>query len=182
MLLGHTRISPPPPAGLYPFLTAAQRDPHDLIAHVSFVPQRLATGGAFYDFTARYGAVREQDRVTLREWLQVVDDTLAEALDLRHLLDLPLVALSNGQTRRARILRALMRTPPPQILLLTEPLSMFCLFCGFGLMVGSWFGCGSSAEAFGVALCAAWGVFAEGGYDSSGARSGSRVDYTCRSG
>jgi ABC-type cobalamin/Fe3+-siderophores transport system ATPase subunit len=127
MLLGHTRIAPPPPTGLYPFLTASQRDPHDLIAHVSFSPQRSASGGAFYDFTARYGAVREEDRTTLRESLEgVVDDTLAESLDLKRLLDLPLVALSNGQTRRARILQALMRTPKPEVLVLTEPLS-WCL-------------------------------------------------------
>jgi ABC-type Mn2+/Zn2+ transport system ATPase subunit len=124
MLLGHTRIAPPPPTGLYPFLTASQRDPHDLITHVSFSPQRSASGGAFYDFTARYGAVREEDRTTLRESLEgVVDDALAESLDLKRLLDLPLVALSNGQTRRARILQALMRTPKPEVLVLTEPLS-----------------------------------------------------------
>ncbi|KAG8790432.1 hypothetical protein FRC12_011860 [Ceratobasidium sp. 428] len=124
MLLGHTRIAPPPPDGLYPFLTASQRDPHDLIAHVSFSPQRSASGGAFYDFTARYGAVREEDRTTLRESLEgVVDGALAESLDLKRLLDLPLVALSNGQTRRARVLQALMRVPKPEVLVLTEPLT-----------------------------------------------------------
>ena len=42
-------------------------------------------------------------------------------LELREFLDLPLVALSNGQTRRARILRALLRKP--RVLLLDEPLS-----------------------------------------------------------
>ncbi|QRW25325.1 TCP-1/cpn60 chaperonin family (T-complex protein 1) [Rhizoctonia solani] len=109
--------------GLYPFLVASGRDPHDLIAHVSFAPQRLASGGAFYDFTARYGAVREEDRMTLRESLGTVDESLAETLDLKRLLDLPLVALSNGQTRRARILQALMRNPAPEVLVLTEPLT-----------------------------------------------------------
>ncbi|CAE6396045.1 unnamed protein product [Rhizoctonia solani] len=123
MLLGHTRITPAPPDGLYPFLTASGHDPHDLISHVSFAPQRLASGGAFYDFTARYGAVREEDKMTLRESLGAVDEALAEALDLKRLLDLPLVALSNGQTRRARILRALMHNPAPEVLVLTEPLT-----------------------------------------------------------
>ncbi|KAG8687706.1 hypothetical protein FRC08_011843 [Ceratobasidium sp. 394] len=124
MLLGHTRITPPPPTGLYPFLTASQHDPHDLVAHVSFSPQRTASGGAFYDFTARYGAVREEDRTTLRESLEgVIDDALAESLDLKRLLDLPLISLSNGQTRRARILQALMRVPRPEVLVLTEPLT-----------------------------------------------------------
>ncbi|ELU41996.1 ABC transporter domain-containing protein [Rhizoctonia solani AG-1 IA] len=122
ILLGHTRITPSPSGGLYPFLVASGRDPHDLIAHVSFAPQRLASGGAFYDFTARYGAVREEDRMTLRESLGTVDESLAETLDLKRLLDLPLVALSNGQTRRARILQALMRNPAPEVLVLTEPL------------------------------------------------------------
>ncbi|KDN47894.1 hypothetical protein RSAG8_03314, partial [Rhizoctonia solani AG-8 WAC10335] len=123
MLLGHTRITPPPPDGLYPFLTASGHDPHDLISHVSFAPQRLASGGAFYDFTARYGAVREEDRITLRESLGAVDEVLAETLDLKRLLDLPVVALSNGQTRRAQILRVLMRSPAPEVLVLTEPLT-----------------------------------------------------------
>ncbi|CAE6374762.1 unnamed protein product [Rhizoctonia solani] len=123
MLLGHTRITPPPPDGLYPFMVESGRNPHDLVAHVSFAPQRLASGGAFYDFTARYGAVREEDRVTLREYLGTVDELLAETLDLKRLLDLPLIALSNGQTRRARILQTLMRKPAPEVLVLTEPLT-----------------------------------------------------------
>jgi ABC-type molybdate transport system ATPase subunit len=42
-------------------------------------------------------------------------------LGLKHLLDLPLVALSNGQTRRARIFKALLAQP--ELLLLNEPLS-----------------------------------------------------------
>ncbi|KAG8710852.1 hypothetical protein FRC11_004047 [Ceratobasidium sp. 423] len=123
MLLGHTRITPSPPDGLYPFLTTSGRDPHDLVSHVSFAPERLGSGGAFYDFTARYGAVREEDRITLRESLGAVNEALAETLDLKRLLDLPLVALSNGQTRRARILQALMRNPAPEVLVLTEPLT-----------------------------------------------------------
>jgi ABC-type multidrug transport system ATPase subunit len=48
-------------------------------------------------------------------------EELIEKLGLSHLLDLPLVALSNGQTRRARIVKALLERP--DILLLDEPLS-----------------------------------------------------------
>ena len=119
---------------------------------VSFAHRPRASGGTFYDYTARYGAVREEDRITLRQSLFpeesglihnsisafIVDGEIVpgkeekeervrhfqewvEKLGLEHLLDLPLVALSNGQTRRARIVKALLNKPG--ILLLDEPLS-----------------------------------------------------------
>lgn len=44
-----------------------------------------------------------------------------ENLGLKPLLDLPLVALSNGQTRRERIVKALL--DQPEIIILDEPLS-----------------------------------------------------------
>lgn len=50
-------------------------------------------------------------------------ETLANNLQLSDKLDLPLVALSNGQTRRASVLRQLLFRP--DVLLLDEPLSMF---------------------------------------------------------
>ena len=48
-------------------------------------------------------------------------EDLSDKLGLKDLLDLPLVALSNGQTRWARIIKALLERP--DILLLDEPLS-----------------------------------------------------------
>ena len=93
-------------------------------------------GGAFYDHTARYGAVRDEDGWTLKDSLSpgVLDtdvvgeegkggklDELVDKLRLKDLMDLPLIALSNGQTRRARIARAVMKAP--EVLLLDEPLS-----------------------------------------------------------
>jgi ABC-type Mn2+/Zn2+ transport system ATPase subunit len=50
-------------------------------------------------------------------------DALIRQLGLEQLLDIPLIALSNGQTRRARIARAIFRQP--EVLLLDEPLSEF---------------------------------------------------------
>jgi ABC-type molybdenum transport system ATPase subunit/photorepair protein PhrA len=78
--------------------------------------------------------MREEDRVTLRQhFLESVDPEeastviqVAESLELKRYLDLPLVALSNGQTRRARIVRALLRRP--KVLLLDEPLSRCVLY------------------------------------------------------
>lgn len=139
MLLGHLRITPSPPAGLFPFLfdpsSGSWRDPLTCVSIVSFAHRPRASGGAFYDYSARYGAVREEDRVTLRESMfseaqsedvQKKFNELAETLGLINLLDLPLVALSNGQTRRARVLKALLSKP--ELLLLDEPLSKYIGF------------------------------------------------------
>lgn len=133
MLMGHLRVSPSPPEGLFPFLSNHSsepwRDPSTCVSMVSFAHRPRSSGGAFYDYTARYGAVREEDRLTLRESMfaenvdstQDIFDKMTENLGLKNLLDLPLVALSNGQTRRARILRAVLSKP--ELLLLDEPLS-----------------------------------------------------------
>ncbi|KAK0505745.1 P-loop containing nucleoside triphosphate hydrolase protein [Armillaria luteobubalina] len=152
MLLGHLRISPypPPPGGLFPFLFP--RDPQAHVSVVSFGNQRRASGGAFYDYTARYGAVQEEDRITLRQHMfpetlnvdvvppelrdpsseapvqvqlapekQQLFDNFVDQMGLKKFLDLPLIALSNGQTRRARILKAIWTQP--ELLLLDEPLT-----------------------------------------------------------
>lgn len=118
-------------------------------------------GGAFYDYTARYGAIRDEDALTLRESMfpesipeekpdplaaspferpkikrpafddvvklsdvdKAMFDNLVREMDLERLLDLPLIALSNGQTRRARIVRAVLSKP--EVMLLDEPLSVY---------------------------------------------------------
>jgi ABC-type molybdenum transport system ATPase subunit/photorepair protein PhrA len=155
-LLGNMRISPPPPGGPLPSLALKSRPINEAISFVSFAHRPRASGGAFYDYTARYGAVREEDRITLRQSMFPKESGLAqesikssladkmqtktasqteeraqrfeeliEKLELIHLLDLPFVALSNGQTRRARIVKALLEQP--DVLLLDEPLSEFWL-------------------------------------------------------
>lgn len=124
------RIAPPPLNGVFPFLSEFDppRDPYSSVRMVSFAYRRqLSSDGGFYDYSARYGAVREEDRVTLRE--SILKDAgdvrlleeLSKNLELLDKLDLPLVALSNGQTRRASVLRQLLLTP--NVLLLDEPLS-----------------------------------------------------------
>ena len=50
-------------------------------------------------------------------------NTLVKEMHLDQLLDLPLIALSNGQMRRARIVKAVLKKP--ELLLLDEPLSTF---------------------------------------------------------
>lgn len=157
VLIGHLKLSPPPPppGGLFPFLNG--RDPHKLVSLVSFAHRPRAAGGAFYDYTARYGAVREEDKRTLRETFfpetarplhelaipafhehpqvnlaeltdeqkdsrrRALFEDLMEKLGLSQLLDLPMIALSNGQTRKARIIKALLEQP--ELLILDEPLS-----------------------------------------------------------
>jgi len=148
-------MDPVPPNGLFPFLkdSSASLEPHedieqDTILHVSFAPKKRMVGGGFTDYTARYGAMRDQDGQTLRESLlesltnaplvaapaeftpQTDDkvasreqreelEQVASRLRLVPQLDIPMIALSNGQLRRARILRQLIRHP--KLLLLEDP-------------------------------------------------------------
>jgi ABC-type sugar transport system ATPase subunit len=130
-------VYPAPPKGIFPFLISLNppRDIYNAVSIVSFATRLRSSGGAFYDFTARYGALRDEERITLRESLlsghtkngapigSPAVEEMSEHLQLRGLLDIPLIALSNGQIRRARILRELLERP--KVLVLDEPLSMY---------------------------------------------------------
>ncbi|EPQ55255.1 P-loop containing nucleoside triphosphate hydrolase protein, partial [Gloeophyllum trabeum ATCC 11539] len=141
VLDGRYRLKPPPHGGLFPFLSSYRPN---AVSLVSFAHRPRAAGGQFYDYTARYGSVWEEDKITLRQSMfpetlpefarrdnqhavEMTDedkelfDELVRKLDLGGLLDLPLIALSNGQTRKARILKALLARP--ELMLLDEPLT-----------------------------------------------------------
>lgn len=138
---GRYRLKPPPHGGLFPFLSSYRPN---AVSLVSFAHRPRAAGGQFYDYTARYGSVWEEDKITLRQSMfpetlpefarrdnqhavEMTDedkelfDELVRKLDLGGLLDLPLIALSNGQTRKARILKALLVRP--ELMFLDEPLT-----------------------------------------------------------
>ncbi|EJD40307.1 P-loop containing nucleoside triphosphate hydrolase protein [Auricularia subglabra TFB-10046 SS5] len=126
LLLGHLRLSP---AGADPLPFLRGEDSRDAVHAVAFSTRPRSWGSSFYDYSARYGAARGEDARTFRHVLQDLGahneqiDTLATRLEVHDLLDLPLVALSNGQTRRARVMQALLRAPAPKLLVLDEPLS-----------------------------------------------------------
>jgi ATPase subunit of ABC transporter with duplicated ATPase domains len=136
----------PPGSRSYPFLATpeiAQKDPrlrspNHAIQYVGFDAERGATSlrGAY--LSARYESRREVTDFTLRQYLlghtelNAAEELLyhpkeelfrqvANELLLDSLLELPVSNLSNGQTRRAKIAKALLETP--EVLLLNSPFS-----------------------------------------------------------
>ena len=103
------------------------------IRHLAFA--RPPPSGEFTDFTARYGALQDEDKMSFRQTLSALNppptmneiEEVARVMRIHHLLDLPSVSLSSGQTRRARIAAALLTRPV--LLLLEDPMA--------GLDVGS---------------------------------------------
>lgn len=138
VLMGRARANPSL-SRTWPFLEDhPHKLLHDLVSKVAFKTRLRGFGapsqiGEFTDYTARFGALQEEDQVTLKEHLEefMKDNELrvdadqiqdvARRLRLEDLLERPLIGLSNGQTRRARIARALLKQPP--VLILEEP---FC--------------------------------------------------------
>lgn len=137
-ILGRARADPPQSRS-WPFISK-DTPVEERIKKVSFNTRLESTApgavaGEFTDYTARYFSIRadEEAALTLRKHLlkhipqeggdEGFLDKTVKALKLDHLLDIPLVALSNGQTRRARIARALLARP--EVLILEEPFSGF---------------------------------------------------------
>jgi hypothetical protein len=129
-LLSRHRIQPiPPPPGLFPYITSLTPTSSDtkLIRHLAFA--RPPPTGEFTDFTARYGALQEEDKLSFRQTLSALHPTpsegdiekVAKVMRIDHLLDLPSVSLSSGQTRRARIAAALLSKPV--LLFLEDPMA-----------------------------------------------------------
>lgn len=139
-VLGRARADPPS-SRQWPFI-GTSKQVEDVIRKVAFNTRLesnsyLAQSGEFTDYTARYYGIRkdDEDAITLHDHLRKYasldgvssanqDKSIlqtATTLRLNHLLRIPLIALSNGQTRRARIARALLTRPG--VLVLEEPFS-----------------------------------------------------------
>ncbi|RDA96256.1 hypothetical protein CP533_1760 [Ophiocordyceps camponoti-saundersi (nom. inval.)] len=128
----------PPSARSFPYLTARRRSPLDAMRYVGFgsgAQESLADVKDTY-VSARYESKRDAADFCLGDYLrgrtqvnvgedkesplpaELVERTAAD-FGLGRFLDSPVVFLSNGQTRRARIARALLTGP--EVLLLDEP-------------------------------------------------------------
>jgi ABC-type molybdenum transport system ATPase subunit/photorepair protein PhrA len=139
-ILAGQHICIPSQARSYPYLSSISQSPHSAIKYVGFDADRgnsvggTNVRGAY--LSARYESRREETDFSVYDYLtghtelnalepsetDVDEAALAqviEQLNLRQLLQMPVANLSNGQTRRARIAKALMARP--EVLLLDGP-------------------------------------------------------------
>ncbi|KAK0853971.1 hypothetical protein LTR03_002599 [Friedmanniomyces endolithicus] len=139
-ILAGQHICIPPQARSYPYLSTISQSPQHAIKYVGFDAERgssvggINVRGAY--LSARYESRREETDFCVRDYLTGhtelnalerddlgVDshmfDEVTRQLNLRSLLQMPVANLSNGQTRRARIAKALIAKP--EVLLLDGP-------------------------------------------------------------
>ena len=139
-VLAGQHICLPPTARSYPYLSEVLESPQHAIKYVGFDAERGSSvggtnvRGAY--LSARYESRREEtdfsvyDYLTGNTELNALErnlseverhalDQVTEQLNLKKLLSMPVANLSNGQTRRARIAKALMARP--EVLLLDGP-------------------------------------------------------------
>ena len=139
-VLAGQHICIPPTARSYPYLSEVSESPQHAIKYVGFDAERGSNvggtnvRGAY--LSARYESRREETDFSVHDYLightelNALERKLSDAekqtleevtsqLNLRNLLSMPVANLSNGQTRRARIAKALMARP--ELLLLDGP-------------------------------------------------------------
>ncbi|KAF9694463.1 hypothetical protein EKO04_007521 [Ascochyta lentis] len=134
----------PPTARTHPYLLSPEiaeknprlRYPDQAIEYVGFDVERKAFGGAY--LSARYESLKEEGDFTLKRYLtgivtlnpgeeelkaKSIDEAITRQvmkdLELERFLDKPVNMLSNGQSRRARIGKALLTRP--EVLCLDAP-------------------------------------------------------------
>ena len=139
-VLAGQHICIPPTNRRYPYLSKIGTSPQHAIKYVGFDADRGSNvggnnvRGAY--LSARYESRREEEDYTVLDYLtghtelnalerersteeKAILDEVTQQLNLGQLLSMPVANLSNGQTRRARIAKALM--DKPEVLLLDGP-------------------------------------------------------------
>ncbi|KZZ95046.1 ABC transporter domain containing protein [Ascosphaera apis ARSEF 7405] len=134
-------IAIPPNSRTFPYLAteSVKRSPSRAIQYVGFNGEQSQAAGGIRGayLSARYESLREETDFTVQQYLegktelnpfdelglseedQRLLDQVTTDLKLKELLSMPVANLSNGQTRRARIAKALLNRP--EVLLLDEP-------------------------------------------------------------